>query len=243
MKRRYLVCFVWVAMSLLAGSLRAEPTVLKASKDSFGRSNQPHCNSGASPILYIAQAPNIRTIIGFDLSVVTNRILNATFRFQQKNSADQEIALTVAPMVQTTNNAAWKEGGGSLGAIGQNAQLGESCYGWCGYPDTQWEDASGAPVTDLGSPQLWGTPLVSNEAQSWEDGQWVEIPIKNIHLLETIRTSNDPILTLGLWGTSGSGMYAIASKESGNAPELVLVLQETKKRKLNIEQFQGNQAH
>lgn len=241
---KYLSCRLLPMLFLAATVLtsEAETLVLKTAKDSFGRSNERTRNSGGSPILYIAQTPNIRTIIAFDLSRVSNNITSATFRFQQKNTVGQDIALTVAPMVQTKNNAAWIEGTGALGARGINAQQGESCYGWSSFPSTPWEAASGDPVTDLDASQLWGAPIEAHKAQPWEENQWVEIPVKDVQVLEIIRTSSDPILTLGLWGTSGNGYYTICSKESGNAPELVVVMEKMKTRSPTIESLQRNQS-
>jgi hypothetical protein len=212
----------------MLGSLGAEERVLSAMKDSFGRSQERTRNSGASQELYVAHASSVRTIIAYDLSSVTNRITAATLRFQQKTSMSSAVALTIAPMVQTDNNLKWNEGSGGLGTKGQNARPGESCYGWSAFSSVPWENSDGAAVTDLASEGLWGAPLVRNKSLSWEDGAWVEIKITNLEALDAIRESEHPILTLGLWGTSGSGLYAFASKESGRGPELVLVLEEHK---------------
>jgi hypothetical protein len=204
----------------------AEPLVLKASKDTFGRSNERTRNSGASPVLYIAQAPNIRTLVAFDLSGVTNRVLSATLRFRADNTVEEEISLTVAPMNQTPNNAAWKEGAGALGASGQNARPGESAFGWSAFPEVPWESASGEPLTGLLDAALWGTPVVSGKKVSWEKGVWTAVSMENPSLIEKIRNTDHPVITFGIWGTSGNGLYAICSRESGSAPELVLSLEE-----------------
>lgn len=218
------------ALVAMAGSLLADSLVLKASKDSFYRSNEHNRNSGASQTLYVAHASNIRSIIAFDLSGVTNRIVKATFRFRQINTMEDNIVLTIAPMVQTKNNAAWAEGSGALGAKGQNARTGESCYGWSAFPDIQWESAKGKSVKGMGDDRLWAAPIMMEGRIEWKDAAWIEVPIQSVSWLEEIRMSKNPVLTLGLWGTSGKGLYALASKESGSAPELVLQLEEKKGR-------------
>ena len=226
-KAKYLI--VLAAALLLAGDLIAEPMVLKASKDSFGRSNDRNRNNGGSETLFVAHAPNVRTIIAFDLSGTTNRIVSAVFRFQQQNTMPDELSLVVAPLVQTTHNAAWGEGAGALGTKGQNSRPGEACYAWSAFPEVQWENASGQPVTSLGDSQLWGTPITARINLQWEKGEWVEIKVSDLQWIEAIRSSKNPTLTFGLWGTGGNGLYGISSKESGNAPELVQTLEEKAK--------------
>lgn len=222
----------WVPLFLVvcSASLMAEPLVLKASKDNFGRSNERSRNSGKSEALYVAHSSNIRSIIAFDLSGITNRIEHAAFRFQQKNTMPDALDLVVAPMAQTKNNTKWGEGSGALGVKGQNSTPGEACYGWSAFPDVLWEDSSGKQVRDLGDPQLWGAPFASLRNIQWKEDNWVELSVSAVPLLEKIRESETPIFTIGLWGTSGNGLYAIGSKESGNAPELILTLEEPKKQ-------------
>lgn len=218
--------YILILVCLFAVGAFAETITLKASKDNFGRSNKRNRNNGANDTLYVAHAPNIRTIIAFDLSPVTNRIEKATFRFQQADANANPVTMAVAPMIYTEGNAAWIEGAGALGTKGQNAKPGESCYAWRAFPDSQWEKSSEEPVTDLGDAQLWGKPLVSGKRMPWEEGGWVEIEISNVALLEEIRSSTPCVVTLGLWGTSGNGLYGISSRESGNAPELVVVIKD-----------------
>ncbi len=202
----------------------ADQQVLKASKDLFARSNSRNRNSGGSETLLVAHASNIRSLIAFDLSGVTNQIAEATFRFQQQNNMRDAIDLTVAPLVQTEHNSAWREGSGALGTKGQNARPGDACYGWSAFPNVPWETMSGDAVTALSDSRLWGAPVASLDNLEWKENNWVEIKISNISLLEKIRESEHQTVTFGLWGTSGNGLYAISSKESGNAPELILTL-------------------
>lgn len=201
-----------------------EPVTLKASKDMFARSNERNRNSGGSKQLLVSQVPYIRSLIAFDLSDVTNRIVEATFRFQQQNNVSDALDLTVAKMVQTAHNAVWEEGAGAAGVKGQLAQRGEATYGCRAFPDVQWERESGEALPDLNDDRLWETPFAMLSGLEWKQDAWIEIKVDDVQLLEMIRKSENPILTLGLWGTSGNGLYAIKSKESGTAPELVLVL-------------------
>lgn len=219
---------MFVLVSGMAGSIMAKPLVLNPSKDGFFRSNQQIHNNGGSTELYVAQAPSFRVIMAFDLSTVTNQILGAKLRFLQANTKENPISLVIAPMVQTTNNAAWGEGTGNLGAVGQNARPGSACYLRSAYPKVSWESSDGSAVPDIGAPALWKSPIASLNNLQWTTGKWVEVPIKPVSLLENIRTSTTKTITLGLWGTSGNGLYAIASKESENAPELILKVKEAK---------------
>ena len=206
-----------------------EPLVLSAAKDNFGRSNKRNRNSGANETLTIAHAPNIRTIIAFDLSSVTNEIVSAELRFRQHNDASEKITLIVAPMVNTTNNAAWGEGTGNLGTGGQNAQPGESCYAYSAFREIPWESTSGAALINLSDAGLWGNPITSVNGLRWEAARWVRIPIKDPALLEKIRESKSPMMTFGLWGNAGDGFYFISSRNSQWPPELHLTLKENKK--------------
>jgi hypothetical protein len=206
-----------------------EGLVLKASKDNFGRSNKRNGNSGASEALVIAHAPNIRTIIAFDLSSVTNEIVGAELRFRQHNAKQEKISLIVAPMVNTANNVAWGEGTGNLGTGGQNSQLGESCYAFSAVRDVPWESATDEPLPNLGDPKLWGTPIAALNGLKWEAGRWVRVPIKDAVLLEKSRASDTTAITFGFWGKAGDGLYYISSNNSQWSPELHLTLKETKK--------------
>lgn len=224
----YLFYRAAIAFSVAGLALTAigDPLALKASKDMFARSNQRNRNSGGSKQLLVSQVPYVRSLIGFDLSDVTNRIVTASFRFQQQNTVPEALDLTVAKMVQTTNNSMWEEGAGALGVKGQIAQHGEASYGSSAFPDVPWERESGDALPDLGDDRLWETPLAKLNGLEWEQDAWIEIKITDVQLLEKIRISENPIFTLGLWGTSGNGLYIINSKESGTSPELVLVLDE-----------------
>jgi len=204
--------------------------VLSASKDNFGRSNKRNRNNGANELLAIAHAPNIRTIIAFDLSSVTNEIVGAELRFRQHNAMDEKTSLIVAPMVNTTNNVAWGEGVGNLGAGGQNARPGESCYAYSAFRDVPWESATGEPLPWLNDARLWLAPVATLNGLKWEADRWIRVPIKDIALLEKIRNSETPMITLGLWGTAGNGLYFISSKNSQWSPELQLTLQKDEKK-------------
>ena len=223
--------FYPAAIALSAAGLvlaaTGESVALKASKDMFARSNESYRNSGGNQQLLVAHVPYIRSLVAFDLSDVTNRIVKASFRFQQQSNVPDAVDLTVARMVQTAHNSAWEEGAGgtgTLGVKGRTALDGEATYACRAFPDVQWERESDKPVPDLGDDRLWETPLAILSGLEWKQNAWVEIKIDDVQFLEMLRTSENPILTLGLWGTSGNGLYAIKSKESGTAPELVLAL-------------------
>ena len=219
------ICVVFLMGFVAAASFgEGGPLVLSASKDNFGRSNKRNRNSGASETLIIAHNPNIRTIIAFDLSSVTNEIVGAEFRFRQHNAMDKAINLVVAPMLNTTHNVAWGEGSGNLGTGGQNAQPGESCYAYSAFRDVPWESATGEPLPWLGDSRLWSAPVATLNGLVWTEDRWVLIPIKDVALLEKMRKSKTPSITFGLWGTAGDGLYFISSKNSSWAPELHLTL-------------------
>jgi len=224
------ICIAIFAGCVAAGaSAKDTPLVLKASKDNFARSNYQIRNNGGSENLYIAHAPNLRVLIAFDLSEVTNEIVRAEFRFHQQDSNPAPVNVVVAPMVSTTNNAAWGEGRGSLGARGQNARLGDSCYAFSAYRDIQWESASGKKLQNLATSSLWKSPVATLGGIEWKD-EWVKVALNNATLLEKARNSKTPVVTFGIWGTSGNGLYSIGSKESKWPPELHLVLKEEPKK-------------
>lgn len=227
---RYSLILSLLTMGLTA-TLGAEPLVLTASKDTFGTSYERKRNSGKSEQLYIAHASSVRSIISFDLAEITNRIEHAVFRFQQGNTMPDAPTLVVAPMVPTKNNTAWGEGSGSMGVKGQNSVPGDANYGWSAFPDIMWESINGDAVQDLGDSQLWLSPIVTLRNLEWKEGTWIEVPFKSVEELENIRTSDAPIVTLGIWGTSGNGYYAIRSRESGHSPELVLTIEEPEAEK------------
>jgi hypothetical protein len=220
-------CGFLVSLLLFAGwSAEASEVVLKAAKDNSGRSSLRNNNNGRAATLTIANAPIIRAIVAFDLSSITNEIVAAEFRFRQNESNRNPLSLVVAPMAQTTNNASWVEGGGNLGAIGQYARIGESCYAFRSFMSGRWESASGGSVTDLGDPQLWGRPIATLNGQSWTANNWIRIPIVPVDLVENIRKSNCKIVTFGIWGVAGDGYYFISSNNSQWPPELRLTLKE-----------------
>ncbi len=218
-----------LAFSMLAETGFSEELVLEASKDTFGRSNNRNRNSGASEQLLIAHMPNVRTLIAFDLSGITNEISGVELRFRQHNSMPDPISIVVAPMVGTANNTAWGEGVGNLGARGQNSQPGEACYAFSAFRDVPWESASGDPVVDLGDPGLWNPPVTVLDRLKWEQGNWIRMPVNDVALLEKIRKSGNPTITFGLWGKAGSGLYSISSNNSEWSPELYLELKEDEK--------------
>ncbi|MCF7818536.1 MAG: hypothetical protein K9M54_11715 [Kiritimatiellales bacterium] len=209
---------------VLAGAVFAGELDLTASKDSFGRSNQRNRNNGGCDQLAIAHAPNIRTIIAFDLGGVTNEITGAELQFHQNNSMAEKISLVVAPMVSTSNNAAWGEGLGNLGTNGQNSRPGEASYAFSAFRDVPWESAPGVPVEGMGSPSLWMPPVALINGLQWEEGRWLRIPIKNAAVLEDFRKSNVPVVTFGVWGQAGNGYYFISSRNSKWPPVLHLTL-------------------
>lgn len=223
--------FVAVLAGCVAGGALAKETqlVLKPSKDNFARSNYQIRNNGGSLNLYIAHAPNVRALIAFDLSEVTNEIVRAEFRFHQQDSNPVAVSAVVAPMAATANNAAWGEGRGNLGARGRNARPGDSCYARSAFRDVHWESASGAPLQNLAASGLWRAPVATLNGLEWKS-DWVDIPIGNVALLEKTRTSKTPTVTFGIWGTAGNGLYAISSRESPWPAELHLTLKEEPKK-------------
>lgn len=200
----------------------AEPLELTPSKDTFGRSNKRNRNSGASEFLLIAHAPNIRTLVAFDLSGVTNEIIGAEFRFRAHNDSSTKVNLVVAPLVNTPNNIAWGEGQGNLGVQGQNSKFGEACYAFSAFNDAPWESAPGVPAVNLGDAKLWGAPLAILKGVAWEEDRWIRVPIKDVTVLEKIRRSDLPSITFGVWGNAGNGFYFISSKNSKWSPILHL---------------------
>ncbi len=224
--KRIMAGYLVLGMALAA---HGESVELKAAKDAFGRSNERIQNSGGSVQLIVAHAPNIRSIVAFDLSSVTNEIVSAEFRFRLGNTMPEPVSLVVAPMVQTEVNSAWGEGAGNLGVRGQNARLGEACYARSMFPDTSWESAPGNSIDDLGDPALWLPPVAQLKGLEWKEDEWVTVPVGDVAMLEKIRASDNRVVTFGLWGTGGNGVYSLHSKESGDGPKLVLGLKEEPK--------------
>jgi hypothetical protein len=58
----------------------------------------------------------------------------------------------------------------------------------------------------------------------WKQDAWIGIKHDAAAHFEMTRKSKNSILTFGLSGPSGEGLYVTNSKESGAAPELVLAL-------------------
>lgn len=216
---------VWVGVALvvLSGSGFAEELTLTAEKDSFARGNDRNRNSGANAYLLIMQVPHVRSFVSFDLAGITNKIESVEFRFRMHNDVESSIGFVVAPMVSTPNNAAWGEGKGAYGNKGLYAQPGDSCYVYSAFDTVPWESESGAPLVNMAESSLWKTSIPVNNVE-WEEGEWVSVKLTDLKMLEELCESESPMLTLGLWGTSGNGYYHISSKESGYAPELILTL-------------------
>jgi hypothetical protein len=224
-KRIYLA-----AILITAGTAGGTELVLKASKDTFGRSNERNRNNGANEYLAIAHASNIRSIVAFDLAGVTNAITGAELRFRQHKTMADQISMVVMPMVHTTNNAAWGEGLGVLGVKGQNSRPGEACYAFSAFRNVPWESAPGVPVADLSDSKLWKPAIAALNGLLWEENRWVRIPISDVALLEETRNSAAPVITFGLWGKAGKGTYFISSRNSPWPPELHLTLKEEAKK-------------
>jgi hypothetical protein len=200
------------------------PQMLIPQKDNFSRTNKQIRNSGANELLYLAPSKMVIAYIAFDLSSVSNKILHAELRIHQASTQEPPLSFSVFPMANTTNNANWGEGKGSLGAGGQNARIGESCYARSAYRDVKWESASGTPLLNLGTSRLWQPAVANLKEVEWKE-EWISIPLSNEKLLEEIRGSKIPQITFGFWGSSGKGLYPIHSRESSFPPELHLVLE------------------
>jgi len=227
MKRISIVFFAgWIsALSFAADA----PLILKPSKDNFGRSNKRNRNNGACETLLISSAANIRSLIAFDLSSVSNEIISAELRFRPHETAQNQVSLIVAPMVYTEQNAAWEEGQGNLGVQGRIARSGESCYAFSVFPDKPWQSANGDLLTGLSDAELWEAPVAALNGQSWQENCWIRIPIRDVSLLEAIRKEKIQMLTFGVWGKTGNGLYFISSNNSQWAPELHIELKEGQK--------------
>jgi len=219
--------FSFVLISLttqLWAAPKTTPKMLIPQKDNFSRTNKQIRNNGASEQLYLAPSKMVIAYMAFDLSTVSNKILSAELRIHQASTLKTPLSFSVFSMVNTTNNANWGEGKGSLGAGGQNARIGESCYARSFYREVKWESASGTPVANLGDSRLWQSALASLNKVEWKE-EWITIPLSNAKLLEQVRTSKTPQITFGVWGSSGKGLYPIHSRESNFPPELHLVVE------------------
>jgi hypothetical protein len=197
---------------------------LEVVKDNFARSSVRNGNSGANPELFIVPVPEMVALFAFDLSSVTNEITGAEFSFRIMKANAQPISLVVAPMATTSNNASWVEGTGNLGALGQNATLGESTYQWRSFRDHSWEDEGGKAVLNLKDSKLWNTPIAKNMSVDWIEGNWVTVSIDDLSFFDEIQEGDVKLVTFGLWGTAGNEFYSINAKESGEPARLVLKL-------------------
>jgi len=215
------ICIV-LGILVACATAQSRELIIEASKDTFARSNDQNQNSGGSEYLLIAHLPSVISIAGFDLSSVTNEIRNASFSFRMHADAEVPVDALISPMVRTPGNMKWQEGTGALGVQGRNARVGEATFRQRSFPEQFWEAASGRDVVNLMARPLWDRPLGNISGVRWKQGEWVTLPIRDIALLEQVRTSDVPMLTLGIWGTSGNGLYRISSKESGYAPRLIL---------------------
>ncbi len=196
--------------------------ILEASKDTFGRSNERNKNNGASPHLLLTHSPSIISMVSFDLSSITNEIAKVELRFRQHNSVDVPINLVVAPMVHTANNTSWVEGSGVLGIRGRNATVGEATVTWRAFRDKPWELENGDTKIGLLDTKLWLTPVAKPAGLKWMENNWVKFPLDNVAIIEEIRKSDTKMVTYGIWGLSGKGLYLMSSKESAFAPELII---------------------
>ncbi len=231
MKLRFKSAFAVSLLLAFAGRAATTNIVLEVSKDTFARSNDPNRNSGASEQLLIAHNPMLKTLIGFDLSAVTNEIQSAELIFHIKNTMPQAVSVVIAPMVRTENNLKWEEGKGALGTKGQNARIGEASYLWSYFRDVYWETAPGVPAEQgLLDPRLWGSPIARLNNMKWEEGELVTVEIDDIGLLKEAAKSKQKTVTFGIWGTSGNGLYAISSKESGSGAKLNLTVKTEDKK-------------
>ncbi|MDZ8120368.1 hypothetical protein [Pontiella agarivorans] len=205
-----------------AGAAVGEENVIEltASKDVFFRSNHRTKNNGASKALLLAGMPGVTTLVGFDLSGVTNEIESAEFYFQILEDSDTPLSLTIATMALGESNGLWVEGGGDLGLQGRNAKVGESTFQWRSFRDEDWVDANGRSVKNLLDSRLWNEVKQISDVE-WEAERRVGITVDRAQL-EEVRNMEVPVITFGLWGTKGNGVYKIGSKESDQPARLML---------------------
>ena len=202
---------------------------LYANKDTFGRSNKRNANSGASQFMLLAPGPSIKSLVGFDLSSVTNEIISAELSFRVLEDNRIPLSLTVAQMVSHEDNEKWIEGVGNLGVLGQNARVGEATFQWRAFRDLPWKTETGKEQANLMDSKLWKSPAMKLKQVEWTPGTWVKFPVTDVSMLEELRNSSVKSVTYGIWGTSGNGIYKINSKESGEAARLMLKTKEAKK--------------
>lgn len=210
-------------LNMLAGMAVANSNIIElvTSKDTFGRSAERNRNSGVAPVLLASPIPGVASIVGFDLSSVTNEIVAAEFSFRIYEDERRPLSFTVATMAHNEKNGKWVEGRGSAGIRGQVAELDEATYQWRAFRDRAWLSADGRTVRNMRDPKLW-TELVTKSSVDWAAGTWITINIDDVGFLEAIRTHEEPTTTFGIWGTNGNGVYKINSKESGHPAKLTL---------------------
>ncbi len=195
---------------------------LLASKDAFGRSNKRNANSGATAFLLVVPSPGVRSLISFDLRSVTNEIIRAEISFKIVEDNSEPLSLEIALMALHEDNQHWVEGAGNLGIQGQNARAGENTFQWCAYRNLAWKTGAGQDAINLMDSKLWYTPTMKLNGISWTADTWVHLPILDLPMLEECRNSSAKVVTFGMWGTAGKGIYKINSKESGHPARLIL---------------------
>jgi len=201
----------------------SEKVELTASKDAFGRSKERNRNSGAAPFLLASPIPGVASIVGFDLSSVTNEIESAEFSFRILEDEQTPLSFTVSFMDHNDKNGTWVEGRGYQSLKGQLAELDESTYQWRAFRDRAWLNAEGRTVRHLRDEDLW-TELASQSSVPWKAGNWITISIEDPAFLEEIRKHEVQTVTFGIWGTRGNGLYKLDSRESGNPAKLNLLV-------------------
>ncbi|MDC7230581.1 MAG: hypothetical protein PQJ48_09745 [Sphaerochaetaceae bacterium] len=215
---------VILVLGMAAGAVFGEENVveLTASKDGFFRSNHRTKNSGASKILLLSAMPGVTSLVGFDLSDVTNEVASAEFSFRIQDDSETPLSLTVATMALNENNGLWIEGEGDLGLQGRNARVGESTFQWRSFRDEDWVDAKGRSAKNLMDSRLWNEVEHLSDVK-WKAGETIRVPLDPA-LLESVRSMEVPVITFGLWGTKGDAVYKIDSKESGHPAVLTLTI-------------------
>lgn len=199
---------------------------LEATKDTFGRSNERNNNSGATEFLLLAPMPGVISLVGFDLSSVTNEIVDAELSFRIFEPAREPLSLKITAMVPQEDNETWNEGSGSLGIRGQNARIGEATFQWRAFRDQSWKSEGGKDVLNLMDSKLWKSPSIELKKVEWTKGAWISVQLKDVALLEELRNSDGKVVTYGVWGTAGNSVYKINSKESGHPARLTLKTKE-----------------
>jgi len=215
-----------IFMSALVGlTAIGEETIveLTTSKDTFGRSNERNANSGTTPLLLLAPVPGVTTLIGFDLTTVTNENTSAEFSFRIQEDNRTPLTISIASMAHNEKNGKWVEGQGNLGIRGQNAQIGEATFQWRAFRDRAWLSGENKNVRNLSDSKLWNE-LTSISSIDWRAGEWITVKMGNAAFLEDIRNHEIKTVTFGIWGTSGNGVYKLDSKESGHPAKLKLTV-------------------